>query len=72
MTIYIGVPNLQTLYRRQFKRDPGAKKEVVVKRMKQDWQDWQNYQNIYDKVIINEDGKLERAVGEVIEFIQSR
>jgi guanylate kinase len=69
VTIYIGVPDIRTLYRRQFLRNPPPKKADVLKRMREDWDYWNNFGDRYDYMVINEDGEFERTVSQVADII---
>lgn len=69
ITIYVGVPDLRTLPRRQKLRDSETPKEVIINRMKGDWEDWKNYHNSYDFVVINKDGEFEKTINQVLDII---
>ncbi|MFA5025630.1 MAG: hypothetical protein WC503_03940 [Candidatus Shapirobacteria bacterium] len=69
ITIYIGVPDLQTLPRRQRLRDSATPKEVIFTRMRGDWQNWKEYSDRYDFVVINKDGEFDNTINQVLDII---
>jgi guanylate kinase len=69
ITIYIGVPDVRTLYGRQQLRDPVPPKKIILNRMKEDWEDWKKYGDRYDFVVINKDGEFENTIKQVLEII---
>lgn len=69
IVVYIGVPDIRTIYNRQMQRDPTPTKEVVKKRMLGDWEDWKNYKSNYDYVVINKDGEFENTINQVLDII---
>ena len=68
IAIFITVPDLSFLEKRIRLRD-NASEEYIKKRMDYS-KEWLNYKNIYDYTVINEDGKLDKAVEEVAEIIK--
>lgn len=69
ISIYIGVPDLRTLPRRQKLRNPETPDEVIFTRMRGDWKNWKEYGDRYDFVVINEDGKFEETIDQVLDII---
>jgi len=69
ITIYIGVPDVRTLPRRQRLRDSNASNEVIYTRMKGDWENWKKFGDRYDFVVINKDGEFENTVNQVLDII---
>lgn len=69
VTIYIGVPEVRSLYTRQTERDSSTTREVALTRMREDWKDWKKYKDNYDFIVLNKDGELENTINQVNEII---
>jgi len=65
---YIGVPSIKEMNRRQKLRD-GEKyiQESAFNRIRAEWKIWKENQDKYDRVIINECGKLGETVDKIFE-----
>jgi len=67
--IFITVPSLDILKERIRNRDY-ASEEYIKERMEYT-KEWMKHKDIYDYTVINEDGKLDRAIEETAGIIQS-
>ncbi|HWS48609.1 MAG TPA: hypothetical protein VN174_00980 [Candidatus Methanoperedens sp.] len=68
-TIYLGVPTIRELWRRINERKSDESKEKRVKRLKFDWKTWNEQQHNFDVMIMNETGKMDETVDQILEFI---
>lgn len=68
--IFITVPDLKTLENRIRKRD-GVKEEYIQERMEYT-KEWMKHTDIYDHTVVNEEGKLDKAIRETAEIIKKR
>lgn len=70
---YIGVPSIREMNRRQKLRD-GEKyiKTSAFSRIRAEWKIWKENEDKYDKVIINECGKLSETVDKVLESVRRK
>jgi len=69
-SIYIAPPSLEILEQRIRRRDKNISEEYLKERMGYT-RKWIEYENIYDYKVINEEGKLDKAIQEVAEIINS-
>ena len=69
ITIYIGVPEVRSLYRRQTERDAKTTRDIALTRMRGDWEKWKKYKDKYDFVVMNKDGELEKTIAMVNDII---
>ncbi|HDH07699.1 MAG TPA: guanylate kinase, partial [Candidatus Moranbacteria bacterium] len=67
--IFITVPSLDILEKRIRNRDY-ASEEYIKERMEYT-REWMKHKDIYDYTIINEEGKLDKAIKEAVEIIKS-
>ncbi|HBP50753.1 MAG: Guanylate kinase [Candidatus Shapirobacteria bacterium GW2011_GWE1_38_10] len=68
-TIYLGVPTIRELWRRINERKSSESKEKRVKRLRFDWETWNEQRDRFDIMIMNETGKIEETVDQILEFI---
>lgn len=68
--IFIRPNSLNELGTRLMKRDKNIEPEELEKRMKNAEEEMKNEMNFYDYVVINADGKLEQAIGEIINILK--
>jgi len=69
-SIYIAPPSLETLRKRILKRDANVSKEYLEERMEYT-KEWMKHEDIYDYKVINEEGKLNEAVEQVVKIIEA-
>ncbi len=70
VSIMVTVPDLETLNRRIRHRDPNVSEEYLAERMEYS-REWMRHTDIYDHVIVNSNGKLNEAIAQVTQIIQS-
>ena len=67
---YIGVPSIREMNNRQKSRDKeNYIKSNAFERIKTEWKIWKENSGKYDYVLINETGKLDETVNQVLEFV---
>ncbi len=69
-TIFIMPRSLKDLRNRLIKRDPNITSEELEIRMKHAREEVEAEKDYYDYVVINEDGKLDKAVEKVVEILK--
>lgn len=69
-TIYLGVPTIRELWRRINTRESNESREKRLERLKFDWEVWTEKNSVFDVMIINESGKLDKTIENVTEFIR--
>ncbi len=69
-SIMVTVPDLETLNRRIRHRDPNVSEEYLAERLEYS-SEWMSHTDIYDHVVVNADGKLDEAIAQVAQIIQS-
>jgi guanylate kinase len=67
-SIFINVPSLEILERRIRRRD-NVSEEYVKERMEYT-KEWLKHIDIYDHIVVNEEGQLEKSINEVAEIIK--
>lgn len=68
IAILITVPNLSTLEKRIRHRD-NVSEEYIKERMDYS-KKWIQHEDVYDYIVVNEEGKLDKAIKEVAEIIK--
>lgn len=68
-TVYLGVPTIRELWRRINERKSNESKEKRVKRLRFDWKTWNEQRDNFDIMIMNETGKMDETVDQILEFI---
>ncbi|HRZ95007.1 MAG TPA: hypothetical protein P5262_00340 [Candidatus Moranbacteria bacterium] len=69
-SIYIAPPSLKILRKRILKRDANVSKEYLKERMEYT-KEWMKHEDIYDYKVVNEEGKLDKAVEKVAKIIEA-
>lgn len=70
IAIFIRPDSLENVKRRLLKRDNNITAEELEKRLKNAADEIENEEKYYDFIVVNEEGKLEKAVKEVAEIIK--
>lgn len=69
-SIFISTPNLKMLEDRIRNRD-NVTEEYIEERMKYT-KEWLKHIDIYDHIVVNDNGKLKEAVGNVVDIIEKK